>query len=136
MHVLSLSLAFCFSRLLTITWMSLHFSAIQIAFGENIDSLHKEVPFATAFNRAQVSIDDRVFFPLWRVMPFLPSERRLRASLQVLDEFAFGLVRTRRSDPNVAEKKDLLSRYVAMRDENEQPFSDTYLRDMILNVSS
>jgi hypothetical protein len=108
----------------------------QIAFGENIDSLHKEeVPFATAFNKAQLSIDDRVFFPLWKFMPFLPSERNLRASLLVLDSFAFGLVDARKRDPNVAEKKDLLSRYVMMRDEQENPFSDTYLRDMVLNVS-
>jgi hypothetical protein len=83
----------------------------KIAFGENIDSLHKEAPFANAFNQAQLSIDDRAFFPFWKYMPWLASERRLRHSMEILNSFAYGLIANRKKDSEVAEKRDLLSRY-------------------------
>lgn len=104
-----------------------------IAFGENIDSLHKDAPFAMAFNQAQLSIDARAFFPFWRWMPWIKSERQLRNSLEILDSFAYRLIDSRKKDPAVSEKKDLLSRYILMKDEHDKPFTDKYLRDMIMN---
>jgi hypothetical protein len=88
-------------------------------------------------------------------MPWIKSEQELREALKVLDEFAYDIIKERRQDPNIADKTgthtthratlvcvvlttdrpciDLLSRYITMTDDNGEPFTDKYLRDIVLN---
>jgi len=40
----------------------------------------------------------------------------------------------KKTDPMLQEKTDLLSRYLLLKDENGEPYSEKYLRDMILNI--
>lgn len=100
-----------------------------IAFGKNINSLERDVPFSTAFDLAQVEIERRFFAPHWRFR----NESQLRKSIAVLDEFAAQVIAERRKDPELEQKQDLLSRYMVARDENGEPYSDSYLRDTIMN---
>ncbi len=65
--------------------------------------------------------------------PWLPSERALRKAVAVLDDFAYKVIEERKRDPKLAESTDLLSRYLNMTDEEGKPFSDKYLRDIIMN---
>jgi len=37
-------------------------------------------------------------------------------------------------DSTVEERKDLLSRFICMKDEDDKPYSDQYLRDIIINA--
>lgn len=124
----------------------------MIAFGENLDSLHGKVNFADAFNKAQLAVDFRAFNPLWKYMPFSTSERQLRASIKILNDFAYDLIARRKKDPQLHSKRDLLSRYLCMTTNSKGEiseeveyndgdiskrtflFSDAYLRDMILNM--
>eukprot|EP01102_Stenamoeba_stenopodia_P018914 TRINITY_DN7017_c0_g1_i1.p1 TRINITY_DN7017_c0_g1~~TRINITY_DN7017_c0_g1_i1.p1 ORF type:complete len:519 (-),score=124.62 TRINITY_DN7017_c0_g1_i1:363-1919(-) len=126
----------------------------MIAFGENLDSLHGKVNFADAFNRAQLCIDARAFNPLWKLLPFSKSETDLKKSIKILNDFAYDLISRRKKDPNLHSKRDLLSRYLCMTTNSkgeisteDDPtsnnkdvtnhtflFSDSYLRDMILNM--
>ncbi len=63
----------------------------------------------------------------------MASERGLRKAVAKLDTFAKQVIDERRQDPKLAESTDLLSRYMTMTDENGKPFSDKYLRDIIMN---
>ncbi len=63
----------------------------------------------------------------------MASERGLRKAVVKLDTFAKHVIDERRQDSKLAESTDLLSRYMTMTDENGKPFSDKYLRDIIMN---
>lgn len=63
--------------------------------------------------------------------------------MKVVDSFAYSLIETRKGESdievsyqlniNAQQREDLLSRYMCMKDQNGKPFSDKYLRDMVLN---
>lgn len=105
----------------------------QIAFGKNIDSLHKPVRFAKAFDFAQHAVNLRFFNPCWRLSFF--QERELSAALKLLDEFAYSLIEERKTVPveDLEQRTDLLSLYMRLEDHEGKPFSDKYLRDIIMN---
>eukprot|EP01114_Cavostelium_apophysatum_P023509 TRINITY_DN8882_c0_g1_i1.p1 TRINITY_DN8882_c0_g1~~TRINITY_DN8882_c0_g1_i1.p1 ORF type:complete len:516 (+),score=127.62 TRINITY_DN8882_c0_g1_i1:105-1652(+) len=110
----------------------------EIAFGININSLlNEDVPFAKAFNAAQLLTAERFRNPainwLGRFRSIWTSERLLKEKLSIIDRFAYEIIRVRRDDPRLEDKSDLLSRYMCSKDENGLPFSDKYLRDIILN---
>eukprot|EP01101_Sappina_pedata_P006822 TRINITY_DN3491_c0_g1_i1.p1 TRINITY_DN3491_c0_g1~~TRINITY_DN3491_c0_g1_i1.p1 ORF type:complete len:497 (+),score=187.79 TRINITY_DN3491_c0_g1_i1:81-1571(+) len=106
----------------------------DIAFGKNIDSLHHKGTFSDAFNLAQTAVDGRIFTPMWKYLPFAKCERDMKSSTAVLDDYIYGLIRERRDDENLANYTDLLSRYLQLADENDQPFSDRYIRDIVINI--
>lgn len=60
-------------------------------------------------------------------------ERLLRSSVAQLNEFAQGVIDERRQKPGIDDQPDLLTRYLNMTDEDGKPFSDQYLRDIIMN---
>jgi cytochrome P450 len=97
----------------------------EIAFGHNIDSLHKQVPFSAAFDDAQQSAVDRFFEPTWKISP----ELGFKKSLKVLNQFALKVIGERRAS-GTEGRKDLLSRYLQME---MKKADDNYLRDVILN---
>jgi len=81
-----------------------------------------------------LATDGRVFAPWWKYIPFCKCERDMREATAVINKFVLNLIHERKQDPTLAERTDLLSRYLTLKDENEQPFSDAYLRDIILNI--
>jgi cytochrome P450 len=105
----------------------------EIAFGKKIGSLEKPVAFSLAFNQAQLLTDSRFQKFWWKWTPWIDTERKMREALKVLDEFAYGIIKERRQDSDIATKTDLLSRYIGMTDDDGEPFTDKYLRDIVLN---
>lgn len=128
----------------------------KIAFGCELDSLSKtNVPFANAFDQSQVAVAERFLNPFWNISffrRFMYTEKEFQHSLKVMNEFAYDIIQQRRKDPNLASKTDLLSQYLQMSNskkklflknrinikiylanEDGKPFSDQYLRDILLN---
>ena len=64
-------------------------SIAEVAFGFDLNSLHQEVPFARAFNEAQMASDRRFSRPWFQWMPFSSNERMLTKAIAVLDDFAY-----------------------------------------------
>lgn len=118
---------------------------LELALGLDSDSLTQpEHPFGRAFNEAQANIMWRfVFYPLWKVLPefMFPFQSRLKKAVSVLDEMLYGLIQQRHNDPHVADRQDLLSRYIVLQREQkarairneEVPITEKYIRDVMLN---
>mmetsp|Transcript_1437 Transcript_1437/g.3776 ORF Transcript_1437/g.3776 Transcript_1437/m.3776 type:complete len:399 (-) Transcript_1437:4126-5322(-) len=115
----------------------------RIAFGENIDALGTpDLPVARAFDYCQRYTNVDLFVPFWRWRRWLlPSGRRFREHVRVLDDFAFDIVRRRRRDFAEAEptegadkQADLLSLFLSgHKVTKDTDISDRYLRDVIMN---
>ena len=124
-------------------------SFAEMAFGTDIRALSTEtdapVPFAEAFDYAQSVLDGRFLDPLWPVTEFVTGRsRRVRAAVKVLDDFAYGIIDQReeegrgnvtKEEKEEAKGMDLLSLYMAIRDEDGNPLSRRALRDAVLNLS-
>ena len=125
-------------------------SIARIAFGEDVGALSAaevagapDLPFMRAFDEAQACVDARFFTPLWELLrhvPFaMPSERRLEACLRDIDAFCLRLVRARRAAGDWAERRDVLSRAMAMVGEDgaalygDDAASERALRDLVVS---
>ncbi|WOL06006.1 hypothetical protein Cni_G14738 [Canna indica] len=121
----------------------------MIAFGIDPGCLHPglpEIPFAKAFEDATEATIIRFITPtaMWRALRYfdLGSERWLRRSLQRVDEFAYDVIRTRKkelatesSSPSdkSTTRSDLLTVFARHKDEDGNPFSEKFLRDICVN---
>ena len=127
----------------------------QIAFGVQLGSLERDdVPFARAFDDAQATIQMRFVVPSWRLLRRLRvgPERRMPAAIDVINEFAYGIIESRRReaeslapvggvcpvDPRErgggGSRIDLLTHFLQMRDESGAPLlTAREVRDIILN---
>ena len=108
----------------------------EIAFGYGIHSLEdRDVPFAQAFDLANRVSEFRYFNPLWKVFRWiLPSEREMRQSMKIINDFAYEVIQKKRQSNGAEDSpSDVLSRFMKLRDGQGQPFSDEYLRDVVLN---
>jgi cytochrome P450 len=116
----------------------------NIAFSlHNVDE--KEASeFLAAFDRASAICERRFFdasFKLKRavakVAPFLsPEEAKVLRDIKTINKFAYKVVRQRREEiaaGDLSDKGDLLSLFLSKTDTNDKPYSDEYLRDVILN---
>ncbi|KAK7308375.1 hypothetical protein VNO77_41979 [Canavalia gladiata] len=105
-----------------------------------------EIPFATAFEEATEATMLRFITPIyiWKTMRYLNLgvEKRLKKSIEKVDEFAESVINTRKNellmqsdeDSNNPEKKsDLLTVFMRLKDENGQAYSDKFLRDICVN---
>jgi cytochrome P450 len=101
----------------------------EIAFGKVIGSLKKDVSFSTAFDTTTIASDYRFRYPCG------PRGRRWSgscASVRDLDAFAQEVIDERRQK-SLDEGTDLLSRCLNTTDDHGLPFSDKFLRDIIMN---
>lgn len=111
----------------------------KIAFGRNLGCLTTEsVPFSDAFDTAQYYAEKRFYSPIWKLEKwFTSAERQLRASVQILNEFAFKLIKERRQESNAELKRrpDLLSMFMSAEDSDGNALnpSDEFLRDVVMN---
>ena len=109
-------------------------SICEIGFGVELGSLSRDVPFQKAFDRAQATSERRYYKALWKLerMLNLPVEAQLKRDVRVLNSFAYDTIKERRkSKKNLGV--DILSTFVKMKDPDGKPFSDKYLRDIIMN---
>lgn len=117
----------------------------MIAFGVDPGCLSQklpEIPFAKAFEDATEATVLRFVMPTcaWKFMRLLNLgvERKLKKSIEGVDEFAMNVIRTRKKELSleVDEKKqrsDLLTVFMKMKDENGSAYSDKFLRDICVN---
>mgnify|MGYP002477612879 CR=1 FL=1 len=113
-----------------------------MAFGRDLGSLSLEtdeqIPFAVAFDEAQVIANGRFTNPLWPIMDVFNGNRsRMAELIKVMDAFAYNVIDEREreglgnftgADKKEAGEKDLLSLYMALRDENGAPLTRKMLR--------
>ncbi|KAI3938684.1 hypothetical protein MKW92_018369 [Papaver armeniacum] len=121
-------------------------SICKIGFGVDIGTLAHELPdnrFAKAFEQATGVVSFRFSNPLWKLQRFfnIGSEALFVQSIQVINEFTYGLIRKRKAELQEAkatgdngdkQKHDLLSRFIELN-ENLELNGDKYLRDVILS---
>ncbi|KAJ6737038.1 CYTOCHROME P450 [Salix viminalis] len=119
----------------------------MIAFGVDPGCLRPglpNIPFARAFEDATEATVLRFVTPtcIWKAMRYLDlgSEKKLKRSIEDVDEFAENVIRTRKKELSVQsedDKKrhgsDLLTVFMGLKGENGQPFSDRFLRDICVN---
>ncbi|KAK1297523.1 Cytochrome P450 86B1 [Acorus calamus] len=117
----------------------------MIAFGVDPGCLSPGlpiIPFAKAFEDATEASVVRFITPtaLWKALRYLDigTERKLRRSLERVDQFAYNVIRKREQDLLIkgstaaASKSDLLTAF--MKDDEEgKPFSEKFLRDICVN---
>eukprot|EP00045_Choanoeca_perplexa_P008994 m.85122 g.85122 ORF g.85122 m.85122 type:complete len:490 (+) comp14710_c0_seq2:44-1513(+) len=110
----------------------------KIAFGTSLGCFEQEtVEFAVNFDTAQRIIMERVFDALWPVRRWLtwvhPAERTLARCVNNLDVFAKRVIAERRQAGDLAEREDLLSRFLQVKDEQGNPLDDNRLRDVVMS---
>lgn len=128
-------------------------SIAEIGFGCGVDAINSQKQeditvaasedevsgstFGMAFDVAQTAAVWRFLYPFWRFRKMIgtPTEKRLCLAKQVLDKFAYKLIAQRRQEDAslLQDKPDVLSWFMRLRDEHNQPYSDEYLRDVIMN---
>eukprot|EP00455_Lapot_gusevi_P057389 TRINITY_DN9763_c0_g2_i5.p1 TRINITY_DN9763_c0_g2~~TRINITY_DN9763_c0_g2_i5.p1 ORF type:complete len:344 (+),score=126.78 TRINITY_DN9763_c0_g2_i5:572-1603(+) len=113
-------------------------SIAKIAFGKTLGCLTSEkVEFADAFDRAQFLAEKRFYSPIWKLERWwgTAAEKELASCVKVLDEFAYGIVNERKqeSSEELRERADLLSMFMSSTDHDGRPFTDAFLRDVIMN---
>jgi len=112
----------------------------EIAFGVEIGSMDKKVRFAQEFDDANKFTVFRSFNLLFRLkalnwlLPLSNAQRSLFKSIQYLNEFSYNIIQDRRKDPTLPERSDLLSKYLSLTDDEGKPFTDKYLRDIMINI--
>ncbi|XP_068639238.1 cytochrome P450 86B1-like [Aristolochia californica] len=118
----------------------------MIAFGVDPGCLRPGlpvIPFAQAFEEGTEAAALRFVMPMaaWKAMRFfnLGNEARLKKSIKAVDEFADEVIRTRKkeleleSEDKASSRSDLLTIFMRLKDDDEKPYSDKFLRDICVN---
>ena len=107
----------------------------KIGFGVNIDSIGQEdVPFATAFDRAQVLSASRFVSPFWQVWPIgmilYPGERELAQHMKTLNSFAYSIIEKRKQEVanGTGSQGDILTLFL----QEKLGLTDLELRDVVM----
>eukprot|EP01089_Gocevia_fonbrunei_P020845 TRINITY_DN7857_c0_g3_i2.p1 TRINITY_DN7857_c0_g3~~TRINITY_DN7857_c0_g3_i2.p1 ORF type:complete len:335 (+),score=49.17 TRINITY_DN7857_c0_g3_i2:68-1072(+) len=109
----------------------------EIGFGTDINSLNEEVRFSKSFDRVQTICTERfASHPLWKLNYFQTVE--FNDNMKYLTDYVFKIIEKRKNglesgDENLPETKDLLKMFMDIKDENDEPYSDDYLKDMLIN---
>lgn len=101
----------------------------EIALGMNLNSLDEpKQEFCNAFDWLQVETDRRGMDPLRKYFTFW----RYRKALNVVDKFVYELIAQKRLS-KTDQDTDFISMLMDMKDDNNNPLSDRFLRDIVLN---
>lgn len=84
-------------------------SICKVGFGVEIGSLAPNLPdnrFAQAFDTANIIVTLRFIDPLWKIKKFLNmgSEAQLDRSINIIDQFTYSVIRTRKAEIEEAKK--------------------------------
>ncbi|KAF5727338.1 Cytochrome P450 86A1 family protein [Tripterygium wilfordii] len=107
-----------------------------LTFGKDPETLSPDLsdnPFSLAFDTATEATLQRLLYPgfLWRLEKFFAfgAEKRLRKSLQVVENYMDDAIATRKLSPS----DDLLSRFMKRTDINGNHFATSVLQRIALN---
>ncbi|XP_044482643.1 cytochrome P450 86A1-like [Mangifera indica] len=109
-----------------------------LTFGKDPKTLSPELPessFAVAFDTATEATLQRLLYPgfLWRFKKMfgVGAEKRLKKSLQVVEDYMNGAIEARKESPS----DDLLSRFMKKRDVDGKLFPSSVLQRIALNFA-
>lgn len=117
----------------------------MIAFGKSFDTLGdkatKDVPFAIAFDNVQSQLIKDFIDPFFKLKRMLNMDKNSKAywkNIKVVNDFAYKMVDEIRSlqmkEPEKFKmRNDLLGLFTQRTDHEGKPFSDRFLRDVVLN---
>jgi cytochrome P450 len=108
-------------------------SIAEIAFGADTGCLDgTPLPFAIAFDKAQTLCMSRLISPLSFANPYSAQECAIRECTSEFRSFSSGIIATRKADPMLEEKSDLLSMFMTFKDEHTgKGFDDGMLHDVV-----
>ncbi|GAA5858916.1 hypothetical protein JCM1840_006617 [Sporobolomyces johnsonii] len=126
-------------------------SFCHMAFGTDPGALkaalkHEHVPFASAFDYAQLIMSRRFTNPIWPITERLNgTHARMNKAAKTIDEYAFGLIDQREkelaekvsgseSGNGEEERDDLLSLYMEIKDDSGKGLTRKALRDATLSL--
>eukprot|EP00160_Parvularia_atlantis_P001467 Unigene1116_Nuclearia_a/m.3552 Unigene1116_Nuclearia_a/g.3552 ORF Unigene1116_Nuclearia_a/g.3552 Unigene1116_Nuclearia_a/m.3552 type:complete len:528 (+) Unigene1116_Nuclearia_a:2046-3629(+) len=100
-------------------------SFVHLFFGHELRSLRAPSEFTKHFDYAQSFVSWRMRLdPFWKLLPKVFTGR-FNTSIEYIDKFVLQLIDEARHD--------LLAHYLNSQDLDGQPFTDEYLRDMLVN---
>lgn len=114
----------------------------EIAFGENIGALKGEsVDFVTSFDYIQSFLNDLVLKPpgyAFYCRHFTPEGKRYTECLATLNTYVRRMVATAKDETTSEElvaRGDLLALFMTRTDSDGKPFTEEYLRDIVVNMT-
>ncbi|KAG0226806.1 hypothetical protein BGW41_004079 [Actinomortierella wolfii] len=120
-----------------------------ISFGKSfgcLDDMTRETDFAVSFDDLTEACSFRLIEPLWRLRERVTSAgAKVRYDRELIRDYALSLIEKRRKQGvqedgfkpyNVGgQHKDLLQLFMECLDDDGQPLSDTFIKDIILNFT-
>eukprot|EP00253_Pinus_taeda_P022825 PITA_22825 len=117
----------------------------KLSFGVDIDSssntnyIGEEPSLAIAFDTSISALLVRFSGVTWKLKRYfnILSEATLKTSIKTLDDFISKVIQRRKQEISLQNnyvKPDLLSRFIALTEEQPEKYSDMYLRDILLSL--
>ncbi|KAF9430695.1 hypothetical protein BGZ94_004912 [Podila epigama] len=109
----------------------------EVSFGQSfgcLDNPEIEVEFASAFDRLNTIVFNRLFEGAWQLREWITGTNKIIAhDKKVITDFALNIIRDRRAKGFHKPQKDLLQLFMDMTDDDGKHLSDDMLKDLILN---
>eukprot|EP01087_Luapelamoeba_hula_P017263 TRINITY_DN5421_c0_g1_i3.p1 TRINITY_DN5421_c0_g1~~TRINITY_DN5421_c0_g1_i3.p1 ORF type:complete len:503 (-),score=72.55 TRINITY_DN5421_c0_g1_i3:62-1570(-) len=107
---------------------------LELGLGSgNMLTREERMSFAAAFDYCQKEIDVRGLNPLWEYM--VP--KKFNDSIAYINKLVYGVIKSRlaeRENPELLKTKtDIFSQFLLATDDDGQPLSEVYLRDVFMN---
>jgi len=107
----------------------------KIAFGVSLGCIESDITFAKDWDTANEFISYRFILPLWKIYK-TKSTILLENTVKRIDEYCYNIISQRRKEllEGKHEREDLLTKYLLSKDpETNEPYSDQYLRDIVVS---
>ncbi|KAF9321599.1 hypothetical protein BG003_000915 [Podila horticola] len=109
----------------------------EVSFGQSfgcLDNPEEEVEFASAFDRLNTIVFNRLFEGGWQIREWATGVNKVVAKdKKTITEFALNIIETRRKDGYHKPQKDLLQLFMDMEGDDGKPLSSEMLKDLVLN---
>jgi len=104
----------------------------KLGFGEELNALLEKPEFATSFDKTQEIVTASFRNPFIR---FTSADKDFDQCIKTIEDTVYSFISSRRKLPReeLLKRTDLLSRFMCLRDDNGDPYSDKYLRDIFMN---
>lgn len=109
----------------------------EVSFGQSfgcLDNPEEEVEFATAFDRMNAVVFNRLFDASWRLREWYTGvNKQVVRDKKIVVDFALGIIRKRREEGYNRPQKDLLQLFMDSEGDDGKPLSEEMLKDLCLN---
>ncbi|KAI1314681.1 hypothetical protein EDD11_001893, partial [Mortierella claussenii] len=109
----------------------------EVSFGQSFGCLadpEKEVEFASAFDRLNATVSERLFLGPWRLVEWWRgTAKQVAKDKKIVVDFSLDIIRKRRAQGYDKPQKDLLQLFMDLKGDDGESLSDDMLKDSILN---